>query len=111
MKLKSQPASPPTPRDYSTPGLGVDIDPSLVSEATVLALDAGVAELVDFRLEDVGLTDLDKATAIVSFLVPRQLKLLQPKLLKFLARGGKLACYHYRWRGEHLLETGRQSWC
>ena len=70
-----------------------------MSEATSLALEAGVAELVDFRLEDVGDTDLDQATAIVSFLVPRQLKLLQPKLIKFLARGGKLACYHYRWRG------------
>ena len=77
-------------------GLGVDIDGSLVEEARKEAEEKGVGERVEFREEDVATTDLTSATAITSFLVPRQLRILQPTLLKFLARGGKLACYHYR---------------
>ena len=79
-------------------GLGVDIDGALVDEARKEAEEKGVGERVEFREEDVATTDLTSATAITSFLVPRQLRILQPTLLKFLARGGKLACYHYRSR-------------
>ena len=83
-------------KDYRCPGLGVDIEPKLVEEAQVKAREAGVEQMTTFSVQDVAETDLSPATAIVSFLVQRQLKVLQPKLLLFLARGGKLACYHYR---------------
>ena len=81
---------------YKCGGLGVDIDGALVEEARKEAKEKGVSERIEFREEDVAETDLTSATAITSFLVPRQLRILQPTLLKFLARGGKLACYHYR---------------
>ena len=81
---------------YMCGGLGVDIDGVLVEEARKEAEEKGVGDRVEFREEDVAVTDLTSATAITSFLVPRQLRILQPTLLKFLARGGKLACYHYR---------------
>ena len=44
-----------------------------------------------FRQEDVMDTDLAQATAVVSFLVPRHLKLIKPKLgiLKSLTEGYK----------------------
>jgi hypothetical protein len=44
-----------------------------------------------FRQEDVLDTDLSQATAVVSFLVPRHLKLIKPKLgiLKSLTQGLK----------------------
>merc|ERR550534_2068841 len=71
-------------------GLGVDIDGALVDEARKEAEEKGVGQRVEFREEDVATTDLTSATAITSFLVPRQLRILQPTLLKFLARGGKL---------------------
>ena len=80
---------------YGVGGLGVDIDPSLVRRASQAAEEAGVEHLVSFRQEDVALTDLSQATAVVSFLVPRHLKSLRHKLLTFLDGGGKIACYHY----------------
>jgi hypothetical protein len=92
-------------RDYGTRGLGVDIEPGLVAEAQVRAAEAGVAGLVEFRVEDVSAVELGPATAVVSFLVPRQLRLLQPALLRLLARGGRLACYHYRLVGIQPLRT------
>ena len=54
-----------------------------------------MTELVTFRQEDVAVTELSEATTVVSFLVPRHLKSLKPKLLEFLSKGGRVACYHY----------------
>ena len=86
-------------RRYNTPGVGVDIDPDLIKTCEVSAKEAGMDHLVTFRVEDVEDTDLSEATVVVSFLVPRHLKLLKPKLLKFLSSGGRLACYHYPLQG------------
>ena len=55
--------------------------------------------MVTFKVEDVSVTDLTKATVVVSFLVPRHLKLLKKKLKDFLCAGGRLACYHYPLQG------------
>ena len=82
-------------RRYGTVGVGVDIDPDLVRRASEAAEEAGVGHLVTFRQEDVAITDLSIATTVVSFLVPRHLKSLKPKLVTFLSGGGRLACYHY----------------
>ena len=84
---------------YSTPGLGVDIDTDLVNTAQKTAADEGVDDLVRFRVEDVMITDLSQASAVVSFLVPRHLKLIKTKLEQFLNKGGRLACYHYPLQG------------
>ena len=86
-------------RRYNTPGVGVDIDPDLIKTCEVSAKEAGLDHLVTFRVEDVENTDLSEATVVVSFLVPRHLKLLKPKLLEFLSSGGRLACYHYSLQG------------
>ena len=80
---------------YGATGLGVDIDPHLVRQASKAAREAGVDHLVTFRKEDVADTDLSQATTVVSFLVPRHLKSLKHKLLTFLDGGGQIACYHY----------------
>ena len=82
-------------KKYHTAGLGVDIDEDLVLEARKLSEQEAVSAIVDFKVEDVLDTDLSKATAVVSFLVPRHLKLLKSRLVEFLKNGGRLACYHY----------------
>ena len=66
-----------------------------MSRAGQAAKEAGVSDLVTFRQEDVAVTDLSQATAVVSFLVPRHLKSLKSKLVTFLSGGGRIACYHY----------------
>lgn len=86
-------------QQYNTPGHGVDIDSDLVTSAENSAQHHGLQHMVSFSVEDVMVTDLTKATAVVSFLVPRHLKLLKPKLETFLSNGGRLACYHYPLQG------------
>jgi len=84
---------------FSTGGLGVDIDPDLVDQATHFSQTAEVANMVKFEVKDVLDTDLSQATAVVSFLVPRHLKLLKSRLVHFIEQGGRLACYHYPLQG------------
>ena len=86
-------------KKFQTAGLGVDIDKDLVEEATKLSKQAGVAQLCNFQVQDVLDTDLSRSTAVVSFLVPRHLKLLKSRLVEFLGSGGRLACYHYPLHG------------
>ena len=86
-------------KQFKTGGLGVDIDKDLVAQAVQNSEQAGVASLLTFQVEDVLNTDLSKATAVVSFLVPRHLKLLKSRLVQFLDDGGRLACYHYPLQG------------
>jgi len=86
-------------RQTGTPGLGVDIEPGLVAAAARAGEAAGLAGLVQFRVEDVAEVELQRATAVTSFLVPRHLKLIREKLVSFLADGGRLACYHYPLQG------------
>jgi len=86
-------------KTYGAGGLGVDIEEELVNIATENASVANVQQLVHFRKEDVLDTDLSPATVVVSFLVPRHLKLIKTKLVEFLSRGGRLACYHYPLQG------------
>merc|ERR1712179_330842 len=84
---------------YNTPGLGVDIEQELVDVATQSAQRLNLSHLVEFSVEDVQSTDLSRATAVASFLVPRHLKLIRQKLVEFLNGGGRLACYHYPLQG------------
>eukprot|EP00092_Neocalanus_flemingeri_P018065 GFUD01019550.1.p2 GENE.GFUD01019550.1~~GFUD01019550.1.p2 ORF type:complete len:188 (-),score=54.27 GFUD01019550.1:5-568(-) len=84
---------------FQTAGLGVDIDRDLVNKATQFSEEAGVSNMVRFEVKDVLNTDLSQATAVVSFLVPRHLKLLKTRLMQFLGKGGRLACYHYPLQG------------
>ena len=64
-------------------------------EANKNALAAGVENLVEFSVGDVGETDLDEASVLISFLVSRQLKTIRDKIEKHLQKGGRVACYHY----------------
>ena len=84
---------------FQTAGLGVDIDRDLVDQARQSSVAAGVDSLVSWEVKDVLDTDLGQATAVVSFLVPRHLKLLKTRLVQFLDQGGRLACYHYPLHG------------
>ena len=67
----------------------------LKKEANKNALTAGVENLVEFSVGDVGETDLDEASVLISFLVSRQLKTIRDKIEKHLHKGGRVACYHY----------------
>ena len=66
---------------FGATGLGVEIDPSLVERSLRSARDAGVAERVQFRVEDLFTTDLSRATVITMYLLPEFNLKLRPAVL------------------------------
>ena len=66
---------------FSATGVGVEIDPELVARSQRAARDAGVADRVQFRVEDLFTTDLSSATVITMYLLPEFNLRLRPSLL------------------------------
>jgi SAM-dependent methyltransferase len=69
-------------RRFGAPGLGVEIVPELVEKSLLSAKAAGVADKVDFKVQDLFKTDLSKATVITMYLLPDVNLLLRPRLLQ-----------------------------
>jgi methylase of polypeptide subunit release factors len=63
-------------------GLGVDLDPALVTAATENARRAGVAERARFEARDIFETDLSPATVVAFYLLPDFNAKLLPRLLR-----------------------------
>lgn len=68
-------------KKFDATGLGVEIDPSLVERSKVSARNAGVADKVEFRVQDLFKTDLAPATVITMYLLPEFNLQLRPALL------------------------------
>jgi SAM-dependent methyltransferase len=68
-------------RRFGATGLGVEIVPDLVRQSLRNARDAGVAERVDFREQDLFKTDLSPATVITMYLLTEVNLQLRPAIL------------------------------
>jgi SAM-dependent methyltransferase len=68
-------------RKFEATGLGVEIDPSLVEKSRANARNAGVADKVEFRVQDLFKTDLAPASVITMYLLPEFNLQLRPALL------------------------------
>lgn len=68
-------------KKFEATGLGVEIDPTLVEKSKTNARNAGVADKVEFRVEDLFKTDLTPATVITMYLLPEFNLQLRPALL------------------------------
>jgi SAM-dependent methyltransferase len=68
-------------RRFGATGLGVEIDPALVRRSQRNARDAGVADRVEFREQDLFRTDLAPATVVTMYLLPEVNLQLRPALL------------------------------
>ncbi|MGC1175998.1 SAM-dependent methyltransferase [Polaromonas sp.] len=66
---------------FEATGLGVEIDPTLVKRSQVNARNAGVADKVEFRVEDLFKTDLTSATVVTMYLLQEVNLQLRPSLL------------------------------
>ncbi len=80
-------------RAHGARGIGVELDPALVELATEGARRAGVADRVQFRVEDVMRTDLSAASVITAYLVPYQLERLEPRLLASARPGTRVVTH------------------
>ncbi|HYF41198.1 MAG TPA: methyltransferase domain-containing protein [Ramlibacter sp.] len=66
---------------FNATGLGVEIVPQLVQQSIRTAREAGVADRVAFREQDLFKTDLSAATVVTMYLLPEVNLQLRPSLL------------------------------
>src|SRR5690606_39479220 len=55
-------------KKYGVRGVGVDLDPARIREAQANAKEAGVEELVTFKVADMFETDVTEATVVLLYL-------------------------------------------
>lgn len=90
---------------YGTRGVGIDIDPALVREATQNALNAKVADKVRFIEGDIFEQDFSEATVIMLYLSPELNLKLRPRLLQM--RPGTRIVSHNHDMGDWKPETSK----
>ncbi len=69
-------------RRFGASGMGVELVPDLVARSWRSARAAGVANRVEFRVQDLFKTDLSQATVITMYLLPDVNLMLRPLLLQ-----------------------------
>ena len=76
-------------------GLGVELDGALVNDARREAQRQGVADKVEFRAENLFVTDLHKATVLTTYLFPRVNAQLRPRIFEQLKPGARLVSHEF----------------
>ena len=82
-------------RKYGARGVGVDIDPQRIAEANANARQAGVSQLVTFRLENALTTDLSEATVVTLYLLSSSNLKLRPILTRQLKPGARIVSHAF----------------
>lgn len=75
---------------FGARGLGVDIDPQRITEATESAKRAGVADKVTFRKENLFDTDISGASVLTLYLSLKINIALRPRILKEMRPGARV---------------------
>jgi SAM-dependent methyltransferase len=86
-------------------GVGVDIDPNRIAEATANARCAGVTDRTTFVEADLFEIDLSDATVVTVYLLPALNLRLRPKLLTELRTGARLVSHGFDMGDWQPLET------
>lgn len=90
-------------------GLGVDIDPVLVSSANASAERQGVADRVTFRTQDLFDTPIADADVVTMFLLPDINLKLRPRLLRELRPGARVVSHAFTmgdWKPDRAERVG-----
>ena len=82
-------------KKYGARGLGVDIDPVRIAEATANAKAAGVEHLVTFKLQDAMKTDVSIATVVTTYLLSASNLRLRPILTKDMKPGSRIITHNF----------------
>ena len=80
---------------FGTKGMGVEIDPVRIQEAKTNAVNARVADKVEFRKQDLFETDLSQATVLTMYLLPRVNLQLRPRILNKLKPGTRVVSHSF----------------
>ena len=77
-------------------GVGIELDPELVAQATRSAQQAGVADRVRFVEGDIFESDISPATVVTLYLLTSINERLRPKLQKELRPGTRIVSHQFR---------------
>lgn len=80
-------------KKYGARGVGVEIDPALVAQATANAAAAGVADRVRFVNGNIFEADLKDATVVTLYLLQSLNERLRPKLVRELKPGARIVSH------------------
>ena len=86
-------------KEFGARGVGIEIDPALVSQAQALAREAGVEDKVEFRLGNMYAADIRSATVVTLFLHPGPNLKLREKLRSDLQAGSRVVSYVWNMGG------------
>ena len=86
-------------REFGARGVGIEIDPALVTQAQANAREAGVEGKVEFRLGDMYAADVRSATVVTLFLHPGPNLKLREKLRSDLQAGARVVSYVWNMGG------------
>jgi SAM-dependent methyltransferase len=82
-------------RVYGARGIGVDIDPQRIAEASANARLAGVGARVTFKLENALTTDVSSATVVTTYLLTASNLRLRPILTRALKPGTRIVAHNF----------------
>jgi SAM-dependent methyltransferase len=82
-------------KTFGARGVGLDIDPALVAQATANARAAGVADRVSFRLQDAMAADVSEATVVTVYLLAASNVRLRPRLQAQLRPGSRIVAHNF----------------
>ena len=92
-------------KKYGAHGVGVDIDPERIREAEASAKQAGVENLVSFKLGDALKTDVSSATVVTLYLLSSSNLRLRPLLTKQLKAGSRIVSHAFSMGDWEPLKT------
>jgi precorrin-6B methylase 2 len=93
-------------KNYGTPGVGIEIDPTLIQKSQANAQSAGVSDRVKFMQQDLFATNLSNATVVTLYLLPALNLKLRPKLLQELRPGTRIVSHAFNmgdWKPDKTL--------
>jgi cyclopropane fatty-acyl-phospholipid synthase-like methyltransferase len=94
-------------KTYGARGVGIEIDPWYIREATDNLAKAGVGNLVRFVNRDLFEADISEATVVTLFLLPRLNLQLIPKLRRELRPGARVVSHQFHMGDEWPPEQSR----
>jgi ribosomal protein L11 methylase PrmA len=92
-------------KTYGARGVGIDIDPQRIREATENLRTAGVGDKVKFLNQDLFSTNISEATVVTLYLLPSLNLKLIPKLNKELKPGTRVVSHAFDMGTAKPLET------
>jgi SAM-dependent methyltransferase len=96
-------------RSHGAHGLGVDIDPARIREATVNARNARVADRVQFRRQDLFETPLQQADVLTLYLTQDVNLRLRPRILAQMRPAARVVSHDFDmgdWRADQRQRIG-----